>query len=463
MLEALLKDRPEHALVLASPKQQQTVESLRQAVSGAGHRYARLRERVRGRSVALFMQEPMQTVLALLLCQGQARRLLLISADTSPTQALEFTRRAQADLLLGDRAEPLGDLECLAWDDAVRDGSVDGRAVPGEAPLHDTEWILTTSGTTSTPKLVSHRLHSLTATVKKDAGRGSEFVWGLLYDPCRYAGLQVVLQALLGGSTLLVGDARETLIERCRRFAEQGVSAMSATPTLWRKLLMTDALDELALRQITLGGEIADQSVLSALQARYPQARIRHVYASTEAGVGFSVADGLEGFPADWLTRAPAGISLRVQANDEGLSELWIRSQRSGQAYLDGPAVRDPQGWVATGDRVERMGERIKFMGRLNGAINVGGNKVFPESVELVLLAHPGVDAALVRARKSSVAGSLVEAWVVAKDPRADVAELRDSLRRHCRERLPAYAVPALISFKTELECTGAGKLVRST
>jgi len=39
-----------------------------------------------------------------------------------------------------------------------------------------------------------------------------------------------------------------------------------------------------ALRQITLGGEIADQAVLDALARRFPGARITHVYASTEAG-----------------------------------------------------------------------------------------------------------------------------------------------------------------------------------
>ena len=84
-------------------------------------------------------------------------------------------------------------------------------------------------------------------------------------------------------------------------FVREGVNAMSATPTLWRKILMSDASRSLALRSITLGGEIADQQVLSTLASTYPSARIRHIYASTEAGTGFSVTDGKAGFPVSFL------------------------------------------------------------------------------------------------------------------------------------------------------------------
>ncbi len=45
-------------------------------------------------------------------------------------------------------------------------------------------------------------------------------------------------------------------------------------------------------------GEIADQAVLDGSRAAFPAATIGHAYASTEAGVGFAVNDGREGFPA---------------------------------------------------------------------------------------------------------------------------------------------------------------------
>ncbi len=62
-------------------------------------------------------------------------------------------------------------------------------------------------GTTSTPKLVAHTLQSLTRPTKRDLSRGAELRWGLLYDLTRFAGLQVYLQALAGGSLLLLPTA----------------------------------------------------------------------------------------------------------------------------------------------------------------------------------------------------------------------------------------------------------------
>ena len=51
-------------------------------------------------------------------------------------------------------------------------------------------------------------------------------------------------------------------------------------------------------RYVRPSGEIVDQAILNTLRSFYPQAAIGHAFASTEAGVGFEVNDGLEGFPA---------------------------------------------------------------------------------------------------------------------------------------------------------------------
>ena len=54
-------------------------------------------------------------------------------------------------------------------------------------------------------------------------------------------------------------------------------------------------------RYVRLSGEIADQAVLDGLRRPFREASIGHAYASTEAGVGFAVNDGLEGFPASLI------------------------------------------------------------------------------------------------------------------------------------------------------------------
>ena len=78
------------------------------------------------------------------------------------------------------------------------------------------------------------------------------------------------------------------------------VRAVSGTPSYWRRLVTLgsrDALKEIPLEQITLGGEIADQTLLDTLKLMYPAARIVHIYATSELGRCFSVKDGKAGFP----------------------------------------------------------------------------------------------------------------------------------------------------------------------
>jgi acyl-coenzyme A synthetase/AMP-(fatty) acid ligase len=281
--------------------------------------------------------------------------------------------------------------------------------------------------------------------------------WGLLYDYARFAGLQVVFQALLSGSTLISPSLDAPLAEQVSSLVQGGCTHLSATPTLWRKILMTAGSDQLKLQQITLGGEIAEQRVLNALRLRHPEARITHIYASTEAGVGFSVADGQEGFPATYLTESPTGIELRVR---EG--KLYVRNSSVKPRYVGGvDQFADEEGFVDTGDVVALRGDRYIFLGRETGVINVGGNKVHPEEVEQILMSHPDVWQAKVSAKRNPITGSLVVAEVVILQDSHDPTALRDSITEYCHARLERHKVPALIRFVKELPCSVTGKIAR--
>jgi acyl-coenzyme A synthetase/AMP-(fatty) acid ligase len=214
---------------------------------------------------------------------------------------------------------------------------------------------------------------------------------------------------------------------------------------------------------VRLSGEVADQTVLDNLRAAFPQARIAHAFASTEAGVAFDVNDGLEGFPESFIGNSSSGIDLKVQDGT-----LWIRSPRNAARYLGhAPApIIGADGYVDTGDLVELANGRFYFRGRKGGVINVGGLKVFPEEVESVLNADPRVRMSLVKARRNPLTGSLVVAEVVLADSAGSLdANLADKIKSEllgaCRRTLAAHKVPAQLRFVPALELSGAGKLVR--
>jgi acyl-CoA synthetase (AMP-forming)/AMP-acid ligase II len=433
-----------------------------------------------GRRVALWPSTALDLAFLLVALDGSAEAMLLLPADVDLQQAAEFVRRAGVDCLIvthGSGASPQADainVPCVefavAWASA---GNAFGgnpmaadepplppgmSAVCNQAGSPATRWIIPTSGTTGTPKLVSHTLMTLTRTAR-GGGDAPRQRWGLLYDLARFAGLQVFFQAFLSGSRLIGTDPGRGLGAQVAALAAAGCTALSATPTLWRKILMSGASNALPLRQITLGGEIADAAVLAALARAYPAARITHIYASTEVGVGFPVHDCREGFPVDYEIHPPRGIEIRVDGDDV----LWLRPARAGQFFVDGDGTLvDDAGWINTGDLVRRAGDRYLFLGRASGAINVGGNKVFPEEVERIVREMPGVALALVKARRSSITGALVEAVIVPDSTVSDRKALARDVQRNCRERLPAYKVPVIVMISDALETASTGKIMRN-
>jgi acyl-coenzyme A synthetase/AMP-(fatty) acid ligase len=326
-----------------------------------------------------------------------------------------------------------------------------------------TEWILLTSGTTGAPKLVLHTLESLTSALgAAPQPPPATVVWSTFYDIRRYGGLQIFFRAVHSGS-LVLSDPAEPVIDFLARAAAAGVTHISGTPSHWRRALMSGAAGTIAPCYVRLSGEIADQAVLDGLRATYPQATVAHAFASTEAGVGFEVRDGLAGFPVA-LLGAGGAAELAVVGET-----LRIRSTGTAQRYLGDGAepLRQSDGFVDTGDRLEQRAGRYYFIGRRGGVINVGGLKVHPEEVEAVINAHPWVRMSLVRARRNAITGAVVAADVVLAEEgkrtgqRPAAETLTRELTESCRRALAPHKVPAMIRIVPTLEVSASGKLVR--
>ena len=321
------------------------------------------------------------------------------------------------------------------------------------APSRRTQWILFTSGTTGVPKMVAHTLEGLTGAIQP--AMANDIVWATFYDIRRYGGLQILLRALMGQASLVLSDADEDVASFLIRLGANGVTHLTGTPSHWRRALMSPANTHINPRYVRLSGEIADQAILDSLKVRFPDAAMGHAYASTEAGVGFEVTDGLEGFPAAFMSR-PGAVEMKVVDGT-----LHIRSPRTASGYVGADTALQNDGWVDTTDMVEQRAERFYFTGRTGGIINVGGLKINPEEVEAVINRQPGVRMSRVSGRRNPITGAIVVADVVLADPANDDATFKDAILAACREKLPASKVPAMLRFVPSLELTAGGKLSR--
>ena len=415
---------------------------------------------LRGRAVLLATKEQLPAALALLELDGVARRVVLCPPDLDAAHFAPVAAMAEVDALVTDGS--VAACEGLEVPLRVSVQQVPAPASADRTPSGETEWILLTSGTTGVPKLVLHTVASLAGRLTSTGPLDEDSVWSTFYDIRRYGGLQIFLRAALGGASLVLSSASEPTPDFLARAGRHGVTHISGTPTHWRRALMSGAAREMSPHYVRLSGEVADQAILDALRAAYPSAAISHAFASTEAGVAFSVDDGLEGFPATLVEQSGADIAMKVEDGT-----LRIRSGRNATRYIGGEldAIRSDDGFVDTGDLVElRPDGRYHFMGRRGGVINVGGQKVFPEEVEAVINRHPRVRMSLVRGRKSPITGAIVAADVVLEDCQGDSTPeraVKEEITAACRHGLSPHKVPTSIRFVPSLEVSASGKLVR--
>jgi acyl-coenzyme A synthetase/AMP-(fatty) acid ligase len=408
-----------------------------------------------GRSVLVATVEQLTAIAMLIELDGLASRVVLYPPDL-PLEHLPLVARiAAADAIVSDRIETESDIPVFI---------PSGELVPcvhDRSRQQQTEWVLLTSGTTGSPKLVVHTLPSLTGAIEYGKPGASGVIWSTFYDIRRYGGLQIFLRAALTGTSLVLSSAHESTGQFLSRAGARGVTHISGTPSHWRRALMSPLVHRMAPDYIRLSGEIADQALLDQLRAFYPQASISHAFASTEAGVAFDIKDALSGLHPDVIKHTP-GVEMKIE-----YQTLRIRSDRTANRYLNHECrpLKDEDGFVDTGDVLELRGDRYYFVGRRDGVINVGGLKVHPEEVEEVINRHPQVRMSLVRTRKNPIMGSLVIADVVLETARQldstdDLTIQRDILSL-CRESLPAHKVPVSINFVPTLGVAETGKLIR--
>ena len=404
-------------------------------------------------SVVVFCSDLSNTIRAMVALDGTVCAFCAIPTTLAADEIAALLAQWAFDIVITDVGAEMRSifaehgLTCLGVDEALADDS----AAQVERA---TNWLVPTSGTTSTPKLVVHSFDSL-ARAALAARKISDppQVWAMLYDVTRFAGYQVFFQAALSGHKLAFAGLDTPMDQRVAFFCNHGATHISATPTLWRKILMCPASTELSPAQITLGGEAADQATLSSLAAKYPRARVTHIFASTEAGVGLAVSDGRAGFPLSYLENPFNGVEIRLTDG-----RLHVRAATRPSGYAGATPLTDKDGWVDTGDLVQVKDDRFFVVGRESGIINVGGDKVVPELVRAALLACNIVQEAVVYAKKNPFTGELVAADVVLSGV-VDKGDARKIIDDFLSQRLTAPQRPRLLRFVPEINANATGKV----
>jgi acyl-CoA synthetase (AMP-forming)/AMP-acid ligase II len=126
--------------------------------------------------------------------------------------------------------------------------------------------------------------------------------------------------------------------------------------------------------------------------------------------------------------------------------------EKSARTFIEIDGTR----YSVPGDlaRIEE-GNRITLLGRGSNCVNTGGEKVFPEEVEMAIKAHPAVYDVLVVGLPDEKYGQTVAAVV---QPREGATVELDELRTFLRSHLSGYKLPRVMTLVDQVPRNATGK-----
>jgi long-chain acyl-CoA synthetase len=273
----------------------------------------------------------------------------------------------------------------------------------------------------------------------------------------------------LGSRNVLVTNPKDTkalvaLLKR-RRFA-----FVTGVNTLFNAIVHAPGIRKVDFSgvKVALGGGMAVQRDVAERWKALTGTTILQGYGLTEASpvVTASPLDQTEftgsvGLPlpeTDVSVRDESGRTLGLNATGEicvkgpqVMLGYWRRPDETTATFTD-------DGWLKTGD-IGRIDDRgfLYVEDRKKDLIIVSGFNVYPNEVEDVVTAHPGVLEAAAIGVDDERSGQAVKVFVVKRDPSVTERELLD----YCRQSLTGYKSPDYVEFVDELPKSNVGKVLR--
>ncbi|MEP4293240.1 MAG: fatty acid--CoA ligase family protein, partial [Rhizobiaceae bacterium] len=286
--------------------------------------------------------------------------------------------------------------------------------------------ILFSSGSSGVPKSCLLDLDQLLETTRRERKSFTTLAF-LLFD--HIGGINTMINILGQGGTIVVPRDR-TIAATASLIEAHRISLLPTSPTFLKMLLMSSAAEKYdlsSLELITYGTEVMPVSTLKALEAAFPDVRLKQTYGLSEIGI---VPTRSKSAGSLWVEIGGKDVEYQVREDI-----LWLRAPTAMIGYLNAPSPFDRDGWLNTGDRVEVDGKYLRILGRDSELINIGGEKVHPAEVENVLLEAPNIVDVTVNSRPNPVTGSVLTA-TVSLQSQEDSRSLKSRLDQYCRERL---------------------------
>lgn len=302
--------------------------------------------------------------------------------------------------------------------------------------------VLFSSGTSGYPKAAVHDFTNLLEKfkVKRKSLITINF---LLFD--HWGGLNTMLHILSNAGTLVVTQDRSP-DAICELIEKNSVELLPSSPSFLNLLILSESYKRYnlnSLKIISYGTEPMPKVTLDKLAKIFPNITLQQTYGLIELGV---MRTKSEANGSLWVKIGGEGYSYRIKS---GLLEIKAKAAMLG--YLNAPSPFTRDGWYKTGDQVEIKGEYLKILGRKSEIINVGGDKVYPQEVENIIMQVQNIADVTVYAEKNPILGNIVCCKVSIVSPE-DAKIVKRRIKNYCQTKLDSFKVPIKIKILENLK-----------
>ena len=369
----------------------------------------------------------------------------------------------------------------IDWHSAMRRGAT-CTLNPVDLTNDDTAFLQYTGGTTGIAKgaVLTHRniLANLEQTgvwLSGNFREGAEIVIAPLPMYHIFCLTSTLLFMKWGSLIVLITNPRDlpAFVKEMRKWQW---TVMTGVNTLFNGLMNTAGFERVnfATVKLVVGGGAAVQKAVAERWTQLTHTFITEAYGLTETspgacanlpGVPWSGKIGLPLPSTDFSIRDEHFNLLPPWAGSDDVErhtgEICVRGPQVMQGYWNHPAETAEvmqDGWLRTGD-VGHMDSDgyVTITDRQKDMIVVSGFKVYPNEVEGVVAAIPGVLECGVVGVSDAKTGEAVKVVIV----RRDHTLTEDAVIAGCRAQLTAYKVPRIVEFRDVLPKSAIGKVLR--
>jgi len=273
----------------------------------------------------------------------------------------------------------------------------------------------------------------------------------------------------LGGCNHLITNPRD-MPGFVKELKGTRFTAITGVNTLFNGLLNTPGFDEVDFSslKVTLGGGMAVQRAVAERWKKVTGVTLVEAYGLTETSPAACINpldlkdfNGSIGLPIPSTDVCIKDEEGREVATGE-VGELCIKGPQVMKGYWQRPEetakVIDADGWLHTGDmaRIDENGF-VYIVDRKKDMILVSGFNVYPNEVEDVVAAMPGVLEVAAVGVPDEHSGEAVKLFIVRKDPNLTA----EQVKAYCRDALTGYKRPRHVEFRDELPKSNVGKILR--